>query len=302
MTDDRNRDDALSGAYALDALPDDEREAFEATFSSSESVRHEVTELADTAVLLGLAAEPVAPSAALKASILNRIQSLPQLPAHDAAAQDSAAGAHDGDADQADAAAPVRPLAPITPLTPLPDETMPDETIVTQEPGARPLTAAERTAQSRWFSKPVIALASAAAVIGIIAGGGVIANTITESNTQQVMADRLAEINAARDTQRAAAEVEGGGTATLVWSNELLASAIVVDGLDPLPSGKVYELWYIGDSGPRAAGTFTVGDDGSTWRVLDGDMKAGDAVGVTVEPSGGSPKPTTDPIVALQSA
>ena len=37
-------------------------------------------------------------------------------------------------------------------------------------------------------------------------------------------------------------------------------------------------------------------------RVLDGDMKAGDTVGVTVEPSGGSKTPTTTPIVAIASA
>jgi anti-sigma-K factor RskA len=298
MTDERQRDDALSGAYALNALPADERDAFEATLGSSESVRHEVTELADTAVLLGLAAEPVDPPAALKASIMNRIQSLPQLPAQDAPTGTPARGSAVTDAE-----ASVRPMAPVAPLSPVPDENAPATTAPgVDAPGATPLTPAESKAQARWFRKPVVALASAAAVIGLIAGGGLIANQITESNSQQIMADRLAEINAAEDTQRAAAEVAGGGTATLVWSNDLLASAIVVDGLDPLPSGKVYELWYIGESGPRAAGTFTVGDDGSTWRVLDGDMKAGDVVGVTVEPSGGSAEPTTDPIVALQSA
>ncbi|MEO6309347.1 MAG: hypothetical protein ABIO33_01515 [Leifsonia sp.] len=30
-------------------------------------------------------------------------------------------------------------------------------------------------------------------------------------------------------------------------------------------------------------------------------MKAGDAVGVTVEPAGGSKQPTTKPIIAIQS-
>jgi hypothetical protein len=30
-------------------------------------------------------------------------------------------------------------------------------------------------------------------------------------------------------------------------------------------------------------------------------MKAGDQVGLTVEPEGGSPEPTSEPIVAIQS-
>ena len=64
----------------------------------------------------------------------------------------------------------------------------------------------------------------------------------------------------------------------------------------------MYELWYIGESGARPAGTFSVSESGATWRVLDGDMVAGDMVGVTVEPRGGSEQPTTDPIVAIESA
>jgi anti-sigma-K factor RskA len=298
MIDDRTNDSgALSGAYALNALTPEERSAFEETLVSSDSVRHEVTELTDTAVLLGLAAAPVAPSAALKASIMDRIQSLPQLPALDSDERDAKLRepkTRDAAVTEGAGAAPV-PSEPVT---------VASAPIAAPSPAAAAgaQTPAERTAQARWFSKPVVALASAAAVIGLIAGGGVIVNTLNESNSRQVMADRLAQINAAPDTQKAAAEVAGGGTATLVWSNELLASAIVVDGLKPLPADKVYELWYIGESGPRPAGTFTVGDDGATWRVLDGDMQAGDVVGVTVEPSGGSPEPTTDPIVALQSA
>ena len=87
-----------------------------------------------------------------------------------------------------------------------------------------------------------------------------------------------------------------------MWSNSLLSSALIMDGMEPLPAGKVYELWYINDSGARPAGTFTVPNDGRTWRVLDGEMVAGDVVGVTVEPAGGSDQPTTQPIVKIASA
>jgi anti-sigma-K factor RskA len=64
----------------------------------------------------------------------------------------------------------------------------------------------------------------------------------------------------------------------------------------------VYELWYIGESSPRAAGTFIVDAGGRSWFVLTGAMHAGDAVGVTVEPVGGSEQPTTDPVVAIASS
>jgi hypothetical protein len=75
----KNEDADLSGAYALDSLSDDEREAYEVVLKKSEAARVEATELADTAVMLGLAVEPVPPSVALRASVLSAIAETPQL-------------------------------------------------------------------------------------------------------------------------------------------------------------------------------------------------------------------------------
>jgi len=276
VTDKRNDPTSLTGAYALNALSAEERAAVEAGLTESESLRHEVTELADTAVLLGRAVAPVTPPPALKANIMDMIASTPQLPP----LQDDTTG-------ETDATASVTPIAPPRPAS----------------PSAAAPTPAERKAQARWFTKPAIALASVAAVLGLIIGGGVLVNTMGESQQNNQAADQLAAINAASDSQRAVSEIEGGGTATLVWSGELASAAMIVDGLPALPDDKVYELWFIGEeTGARPAGTFTVSDDGRTLRVLDGEMHAGDAVGVTVEPRGGSETPTTEPIVAITSA
>ena len=166
---------------------------------------------------------------------------------------------------------------------------------------APPLLAgrAETRARARWSSRPVVALASAAAVIGLIAGGGAVATSVFQNNQRQEQADLFAAINAASDSQRRSVEV-ADGTATLVWSEELQASALIVDGLERLPSSKDYELWYIGESGIRSAGILSA-DGSRTWRVLEGSMQAGDVVGVTVEPRGGSEQPTTDPIIKIES-
>jgi len=295
VTDDKRNDTdpaTLTGAYALNALTPEQRAAFEAKLDDSESLRHEVTELADTAVVLGLAVAPIDPPPALKASIMGLIASMPQLPALETQAPSSA----DAGASVTDIASR-QPVVAETPVGP----------VVVQNPASSASSApaeapAARKAQARWFTRPAIVLAGVAAAVGLIAGGGVLVNTIGDANTQQVQADGLAAITSAEDSQQAAAEVAGGGTAKLVWSNSLGSSAVMVDGLAALDSGKVYELWYIDDEGARAAGTFTVGDSGSTWRVLDGEMRAGDLVGVTVEPAGGSEQPTTEPIVAIQSA
>lgn len=244
-------DDAanLSGLYALDALNADERAQLEAHLVGSEESRAEVTELTDTAVLLGLAVTPVAPPAALKSSIMAQLATTPQVPA-----EYSFGG------------------------------------------------AAEARARARWFTRPVVALAAAAASVALIVGGGLVSTTILTNNYLAAQADQLAAIEAADDSQRAAVELDGGGTATLVWSAELASSALIVDGLEPLTASEVYQLWYINEAGARSAGTFTVNTAGSTLRVLDGALARGDTVGVTVEPRGGSEAPTTDPVVVITSA
>jgi anti-sigma-K factor RskA len=243
----------LSGSYALNGLDAADLAEFETHLQQSQATRDEVTELTDTAVLLGLAVEPVQPSAGLKASIMDQLDAHPQLPV---AAASSAAFA----------------------------------------------SPAGRKAQARWFTRPVTALAAVAAAIALFVGGGVITTSLAQNSFAQQQADQLAAINSADDAQRASVDLADGGTATLVWSNTLLSSALIVDGLAPLPADRTYELWYINDAGARPAGTFGVAGSGSTWRVLDGTMKAGDTVGVTVEPRGGSDAPTTDPVVVIASA
>ena len=85
-----------SGAYVLHALSDAENARFEAELAGSEEARAEVTELADTAVELGLSVAPVDPPAALRARILDQLARRPRS---------SAADRRDGCAA---AAAPVR--------------------------------------------------------------------------------------------------------------------------------------------------------------------------------------------------
>ncbi|MFG3495827.1 anti-sigma factor domain-containing protein [Streptomyces sp. NPDC047928] len=72
---------APTGAYALDALPDDEREAFEHHLRDCPACAQEVRELTATAARLG-AAVAAAPPAAMKGQVLDRIRTVRQLPPH----------------------------------------------------------------------------------------------------------------------------------------------------------------------------------------------------------------------------
>ena len=77
---------------------------------------------------------------------------------------------------------------------------------------------------------------------------------------------------------------------------------MVTSGLPALGVDQTYELWFIEGGTATSAGTFNVGDSGTTLRVLDGQMVDNASVGLTVEPAGGSISPTTDPIVVIEGA
>jgi anti-sigma-K factor RskA len=295
-----------SAAYALGALSGEEKKEFERHLAESESTRNEVTELSETAALLGLSVTPVTPSPALKTNLMAMLASTPQLPRETASerpAGDIARGnIAQGNAAQGDVAdsglsapTPLRAVAPVAPVAEVTDAEVP-----VVAPVAPVASGAERRAKARWFNRPALAISSVAAAIALIVGGGVVTNQLSDATYQRQQADQLAQINSADDMQQAAAAVATGGTATLVWSAELGKSAVIVDGLEELPSDKTYELWYIAADGTiTAAGLMDVAEADNTWRVLDGEMEAGDTVGVTIEPKGGSEQPTTDPIVAI---
>lgn len=284
--DDRSRDalrradtDALSGAYVLDALTDDERRAFEARLAESDEMTEEVAGLAETTLLLAHAAEPVAPSPSLRGGLMAAIATTPQLPRE----------------------APAERPAPTAPRVATPAMEAPESATA----GAAVL-APTGAARARWFQRPASIAVAAAAAVALVFAGGAVVSTFEgpgqQQEQQEQQASGIESIYAAEDFQRAVADVSTGGTATLVWSNELQRSAVVLDGVTSLPGDKTYELWYINESGAVPAGTVDATGSGPVTKVLHGEMREGDTIGITIEPAGGSESPTTDPIVAIQSA
>jgi anti-sigma-K factor RskA len=67
---------------------------------------------------------------------------------------------------------------------------------------------------------------------------------------------------------------------------------LVVQHLQPLAPEKTYQAWIITDAGPKSAGTFRVSEAGMWLGWLDAPFAAGGAIGVSLEPAGGSPQPT----------
>ena len=63
-----------------------------------------------------------------------------------------------------------------------------------------------------------------------------------------------------------------------------------------MPKDKTLQIWVIDNGKPKPAGTFRP-EDGMAAAPVTAPIQGADAVAVTVEPSGGSKQPTTDPVM-----
>ena len=137
-------------------------------------------------------------------------------------------------------------------------------------------------------------LAAAAAVMVALALGAGLLRARSD-------ADRLREVAAvlaAPDTVQVPLEGPAGTSARFVSSADAGAGVLVASGLDEVPAGRTYQLWFIDSSGPHSAGVFEPDDAGSV-RFHTVEMPNGvTTIGITEEPSGGSPAPTGDILVA----
>ncbi|MDN3292592.1 anti-sigma factor [Streptomyces ficellus] len=237
---------APSGAYALDALPDDERDEFERHLRDCPACAQEVRELSATAARLGSAVAS-APPAALKEQVLSRISTVRQLP-----------------------------------------------------PTFLPGVSAPQPTSGRMGRLPRLVLA--ACVAAATAFGGVAVWQHQEAWQAEEQAQRaeqraadMARVLVAPDARTVTASGKGGAKATVVVSREENSAVFLASGLPELPSGKTYQLWFADGGKMRPAG-LTRTDGGL---VMEGDVDGASGVGVTVEPAGGSPQPTSTPLMLM---
>ncbi len=86
-----------------------------------------------------------------------------------------------------------------------------------------------------------------------------------------------------------------GGGFLVVNTNEGVGF-LSVTGLSPIAANQNFQLWLIQGDNPISAGVFTLEEPGqSTYSfTIDAASLNFDAVGVSIEPAGGSPQPTGD--------
>jgi anti-sigma-K factor RskA len=91
------------------------------------------------------------------------------------------------------------------------------------------------------------------------------------------------------------AGAEQGARAQLV-TLEGNRAVLVAENMPPVSEGKTYQIWVIKGDTPQPSGLFESKGD-SIAAVVETPVEGADAVAVTVEPEGGSPKPTTKPML-----
>ncbi|GAB3393560.1 anti-sigma factor [Humibacter soli] len=250
----------LAAGYALGSLTPEERARYEHLVGESDDAAREREQFSAVADVLNAAPPLAQPPSDLKARLMTQIAVTEQQSAQ------SEVGTDAGTVVDPDDAPP---------------------------PPPRP---SERRAAARWYRRPAAIVIAAAAAVVIFAGGAAVGFGISQHAVVSTQADSLAQITSAPDAQRATSPVTGGGTATLVWSESLGKSAMIVDGLSAAPDGHTYQLWYIRNGDATSAGLMS-----GAWQVLAGTLQKGDTVGLTVEPRGGSEQPTTKPVVTIVS-
>jgi anti-sigma-K factor RskA len=149
-----------------------------------------------------------------------------------------------------------------------------------------------RNRRHRWR----IAVAAAAAV-GILAGGTVIARQLTEGPDPTV----AEQVLQAADMQSSSTPIPGGGSATASYSKSEDAAVLVMNDVVPPAADSVYQMWLLPESGdaPVPAGTMTPDDVLPTTTVVLDDIGPMTKLAFTIEPPGGSPQPTSNPFAVL---
>jgi anti-sigma-K factor RskA len=133
---------------------------------------------------------------------------------------------------------------------------------------------------------------AAAAVLALVTIGMFAWNASLQEENQTLQGELQGQQTYALEGTGAAQEVQG----EVVRLGDERA-VLVAEDLPSPPEGETYETWILREDVPEPAGLFEPDDAGVAAAPIEGSIEGADAVAVTVEPSGGSSSPTSDPLL-----
>ena len=247
----------------------------------------------ETAALLGSSLRPVAPPAAIRAALLEAVAREPQagqsVGAADSDDRDdrddrdtdsdaggtsgAAAGRGAGSADSADSS--------IVPLD------------------------AHRRRRSTWRAG-LMRAAAAVVLLGVGIGVGRWSARVAVDEAMDSMAESMAptqhyaHLNQAQDVQRVTDTMPDGHVATLTWSQDMSMTALTLPAAMKDSAGdRSLQVWLKEGERTTSLGVYDP-RDGTGFSFLDIMPRPGQQIVITMEPAGGSPQPTTPPLVTLR--
>jgi anti-sigma factor RsiW len=160
----------------------------------------------------------------------------------------------------------------------------------------------QRRAQvSRLFAGPpgriprrVAAFAAAASVAAAVALGVTQVSSQHQLESTRASDAAISRVVTAPDARIQTTRTRAGGSVTVVASAALREAVVTASGMVSPPAGRVYQVWVISPSGARSAGLMA-----GAGTLLASAVAPGDRIGITVEPAGGTSKPTTTPVAVL---
>ncbi|MFI5735821.1 anti-sigma factor domain-containing protein [Kribbella sp. NPDC051587] len=136
-------------------------------------------------------------------------------------------------------------------------------------------------------------LTLAAAALAAVTSGGIALDQYRKSATSQRAADRIADVLADPAARTVRSAVAGGGQATVVTSRTADSAVVALHGIRKLPSDQTWQLWLVDDAQLAHSVGLVPGDSGrDVTRVISGGLTGKITFGLTVEPAGGSGRPT----------
>ncbi|TXS51317.1 anti-sigma factor domain-containing protein [Streptomyces sp. t39] len=120
----------------------------------------------------------------------------------------------------------------------------------------------------------------------------------TAARAAERAADELSAVLSAPDAKVSAGKLPDGAGATVVVSRERDRAVFVASAMPRPPAGKVYQLWFSDGDAMRPAGLLDA-SGGSGAVMMEGPVDGASGMGITLEPAGGSPRPTSAPLAVM---
>ncbi|UKA57573.1 anti-sigma factor [Arthrobacter sp. FW306-2-2C-D06B] len=153
--------------------------------------------------------------------------------------------------------------------------------------------AAARNRRDRRRFGGVRGWVAAAAAAAVIALGGIGVGVYVAGQN-----DPVNQVLQAGDVRQATVDVNGGGTATVSISSSKNAVVVRMNGVPAPPAGKVYQMWLIPKDGSDPVSQGLMDAKALSHPAVVSGIASAASIGITVEPVGGSKKPTLPTVAA----